>query len=660
MGDGGGASDVPNLRRWADVWIGLWKAILTGGWIFTLALALTGWMLRAAEWPDSSPAPYAFLRSIDLFPATAIAVALALLRVAVRDVPRVLWSRPRRKVREWAGHLPKVRPARAAQATEITPATTSGDLRASNADSFEEGLSALCHGLPESAYSDLALRMSSPSDFQLRVSEEFSVADKLLTHRVGRTVSLACAIPDATPRESPLEVPRLTVVPVLRVRKGELLDHLTAKVSEGSITVLSFAENQGATAHVLLALFENVRNRALGGKKPKDLRNSLSECFAAAIDPDADVRNALPHLRALSAGLDDAVSRLPPTARVDASNAVAAFVGMARYFFSCYVVFAAVTSDRDRVTITTERDIPVAEATPASARGRRQSEGGDGVLLAGLGKPTTTYRLFLGHLVEAPSYHVYFTPPEGTYVYRRCVGVAEPRRGAGRGLWVVNFETAGSGDRGPFGPRLSISPTVSYLHFYARDASQVISRAIPTPPRARSASAVHPLDASIAATKLFVEVRERPPGFAASMLAVVTYLVAIAVTLTFFNRYLIEPKTMSSVLAALAVGAPSLATAWLGAKLGGDNRGRTSVLLLWSAVALMAAAVAFGVSGGAMILKAALAPQGTTVMLSPAWSSVWVFTLSGLLVVGLFVVQRFAADVARYALRERAAGSGGA
>lgn len=655
------------------MFVSVLKSLLTAAWIVPAAALLVIELLAVSHWEPSSNAPYRLL--MDLSPSwLAILAASALvLRVMVREVPRSIWWKPRRVLRDLMRRaFPS--PASTARTQAPEPAGVAEEIEFRPGDNahlgpsgneIAESIETLQSSFDEDSYIDLFRRVAYPYERQVRVAEKFSIEDGIYRHRVSRTV-------DLTPYHAPgrnwgigrshagsQSREATTIVPILWVRKGELIDNLSCTASSGTLSTLSYAESQGATAQMLLGYFTGITDRRLRGRVPLSLRRAFRACLREALGPPAQ-EDAM---RANSAWLAHefrAASLHSGTGQNsdEIGNLLELHGRLSRY----YLVFAAVTTLASRVKIVVERDLPETRAQRADGRST-------GSLLSALGKPTTFHRFQLGHLAEAPSYHVYVRLPEETYLYRRDLGAEQATRvGGPQRKWFLDLDgwepAAGSGQETAT-TRLATSPTVAYLHMYARNASEVLDlnereRPVGADPDTRGSSDQDtPVRASVLATKLFIELRERPPGFAAALLAVVAYLAGIAAILTRFNDYVFTADTPGGTWGALAVAAPSLATAWLGSRLGNQRKSRTSVLLIWSAVGLMAGAVALSLTGSGLLLANG-EPQTTGRAFDLDWATAWVTSVLAIMIIGLFVVQRFVADVWRYHLRRRASQYDGA
>ncbi len=537
------APDDPTLivvgyaRR--DQVIHAFKSALTLGWTLAAATAAVILLHLWAAFPvvrpeHNGPLPATFAPAAW---AGVAAGALLAVRLAIRDVPVGVWSPCRRWI---AGRLATLAPAvkePGAPARRQAPATIDRsclerpgeviDFASRALDEYERQFGA-------QSTQQLFTRIAFPRVGQARVSERIGIAARHYDHRVSRTVEFDgpdCAVAGPAPRRpaapsaapsrlrtliseataasarrghafgsrrrpeaarGPTETdPPPALVPVLRVRKSELVDDLGLTVDSGSVSTLSYLESQGAIIAVLSALVVAIYQA--GGVRSERTREKFGAAVAVVTSPNPEHDLGAIIARELH---ESVTADLAGHAGPAATEMVGILASCVEYFAENYLVVAAVVPGADRVRITASHRMPV-------QRIRRSDKPIANWPLEAVGGAVVAHQLPLMNVAEAVSAHIYVDIPETAYVFRFRYAYRTGPHTIKHVDWPSEQDYAGRGSG------FARSRTLDYVHLYRRAVR---------PSGGPESTGLQEVPSA------YVELRERPPGLAAVLSLVLSIL----------------------------------------------------------------------------------------------------------------------------------------
>lgn len=637
-------------ERPSDQAIGALKVILSFSWLTLASLAGVIFLRDTSRWPVSSGVD-GVLDSFSAAWMLLTAGVILLVRILIREVPRELWHAPRHQAWE---RLSNVR-----DAVNTPTAAVRGRIRTSEhappqrlkfdqkefRSFLNDAIGAFESSFDEMAGTDLFRRLVYPDEQQLRIAEIYSIKNGVYRQRVSRTLILREGSTTVVSRlafwnRTTSTMP--TLVPVLRVAKGDTVDNLKIEASSGTADTLSYLESQGAIASLLISfavgIFDNV---GMGTKIPSDVAKRFRDCLYLALAPEqrgsvaavAERRLVKAYRRALRAEVPN-VQR-----RADAMGDVRALAWVIRHLAEYYFVIVACTSDRARVKVSAERDMPI-------RHGRRANGGRSGGILAlAIGGPDNTHRLPIRHALEARSYHLYVRIPANTYIYRYQYVV---KRGDTERILREVPLLPSTKVKPPSRLASAKSRTLDYLHiFVTNDSSAMLSKK--NAPKSG-------IRAVRSADTLKLEIRERPPGFSTMLLFLGLYITFVAVAITLLHSQVLDIRANTgsddsiAVWSVILVATPTLASAWITGRFWQGQEHRASLTLVWSAFMLVFLSVVTAFLGGVLLVEFM---SGDT---EASWTTdVWMALVFVVFAAFGFVVQRHFADMARFEMRKRAA-----
>lgn len=443
--------------------------------------------------------------------------------------------------------------------------------------------------------------MTDPSGHLLRVSESIELHSNYYSAKVNRVLNSG----RPSDRRSP-------ILPILRQKKGVLIDQLSVTQDGKSVSTLSYAESQGCTLVVINDLFrscfpivdgeprEGEHSSAPAALKDRAVQELERSSVLAALkdravqelpgEPGRSNDSSVTALLAQLEGLEDRATS------ESARRSWAALRELARMIDDHYFVYAQVEVDDKRPTrlcVSSNVALGLAGASVGDA------------LRSTFGLSRRSHILPLSHATEAPSYHVNVSVPSGLYVFH-----AQWLPATRKDLAVPDSASLPAPQDAAL-PRRARRPTSlssplgrAYWHGYLRDIDGYTHDLEPQDPhKPRTQLAVC----------LMLELRERPPG----LLGVVTLLSFYLFTLTWWvGLYLDDvfpteanagsgvwsmvfriPQTQSSSVPTVLFGIPAIFSAWLASRYTAKTLSRVSlstlVLTFW---VLLNAGAAVGIA----------------------------------------------------------------
>lgn len=421
------------------------------------------------------------------------------------------------------------------------------------------------------AIPDLMRFVVDPAQYVLRVTEEVNFSQDTAYQIITRTVS-----PDVEMRNF--------LVPIMRSRKGRVVDGLRVTIDGKPASTLSRPETQGAMSYVLETLFKGAY-----GPEPGELHEYsalLAKILMACLswtplssDELADMDN---HLGSLPVS-----DRISPEARVFRKG----FHDLARYLAESYFIIVVVPQcmPEDRLKVTVER------VTPR----RQRLDGFSNRLRTSLGLSIRNYLVDLPHATEAASYHFTTDCPEGTYffnVFARPIvqpawSEAVARSDLASELPLVTLVA----NNRPVTPRVHVNEAEGRntahvygrhlggrLHEVGREREELESRLV---------------------VRFFAEYRERPPGLLSTVLPVSLYLVLLVWGIGHFHNLVFPVQAVAqgglaaihaskgstsgsatevanSTWPAIVLSIPALVSGWILARTTHEALQRTSLSTL--------------------------------------------------------------------------------
>jgi hypothetical protein len=432
--------------------------------------------------------------------------------------------------------------------------------------------------------------------------------------------------------------------PVLRQRKGVLLDRLMVTISGQRVSTLSYVEGQGLTLVLLHALF----TRCFPSANVEDEDSSHAQCLlrlkeSAIADAPADLAEVAEILGELQELTDRATGG-------HSSTLWAALMDLARCIPAHYFVYVSI-SEKERG--------PVRLGVEYDSRVRWQRQGARDLLRAFIGLTRRSLLLPLTHATEAPSYHVNVTVPSGLYVLKAdyvLVGAAESSfTGSPDALPVA----AASSSNRPRMPALVQGRLGrDHWHGYIRDVDGYTES---LEPKGHGT----PSDTSLF---LEMELRERPPGLVAVVTILAAYLCALTWSVGHYYTKVFPPapgllELLLNKVTSLGTptesepvsgaptsaptvlfGIPAILSAWIVTRFTPRTLSRVSLttialtgwVLLNAAIAV--AITAFKTSGVTVTTDATVAGINPTFI---AWATLQFSTALALVFCIVFLVMRF-------------------
>jgi len=412
----------------------------------------------------------------------------------------------------------------------------------------------------ESGAAQLATMISQTSKHVVRVQETIECADAEWISTTVRTV------------HAPIS--GTVLVPVLRHRKGALVDGLSVEQNGRSVSTLNHIETLGAIAMVLGALFDAAFPSQIGDSTYKSaLRNILTAVGGFSVIGSWDKEE-----------LEKAVATLD-WSEDDRSYEKRAFLDLVRLLEDRFLVIAVIQKceSGERIKVKTKSCVLDPDEDLSWRASLRRS----------IGLQRRTYRIRITGAEETPSFHFYTKSPEGTYFDAAKLEF---------GLLVSDDESS-SAHVGDIETELKpkIKPSQIFgtdsVHIHIADLGEM--------------SAGRPSLQQIQFT-LSTNFREKPPGVVAVQGWMSVYILALT-WLAGFNYDRIfslpfskSPQGVDLVWSALFFGVPVLVAPWITSRLIMDRIRVISIatylLLVWlianSVVTTFLAGIIF-VSGAA-------------------------------------------------------------
>jgi hypothetical protein len=382
-------------------------------------------------------------------------------------------------------------------------------------------------------------------------------------------------------------------VPVLRHRKGILVDELMVKVNRIETETVPYGTNVSLSILVLQELFCDAVGKDLGSldDREESVLLSLQDQVAHPL-PRSGAAESLNTVREL-----DSLWRKGSPA-LDSQRQ--RFNRVYAYFADYYVIFAAVPDEflTSRLTVECAYSEPRAKYFKGiSNRTRRW-----------LGIPTSRYRVPITEAFDSVSYHFRCMNGDGFYLY---------------GLTPI-YRTAGQRTPEPKpGSRIHVSPTygMPIAHFYGHRVADFWG----TEP-----------DYRLIDLSLDMEFRPVPPGLSAPIALLSAYLSIIVSALAVWHDH-IFPQTQSSdgpsgnAVLSLVLALPALMSGWVASRFDREGLRQATPNVIFELLSLLTISIlAVGVAAFKVVGPLDQGKGGVwfLTLTHPTWAVVWILALT--------------------------------